>query len=577
MCVATAALLFATLSAVAPANSFAQSATEAKKGKLCPDGMDPSEFPTMTFPGLAISNFGGGAGSLEVFAPCSFGDARPQTEIKGFNTGMQAPGVAAVGGVGVSSIAGGPMVEANTEVNAGIATQLFYSLGMFSPGSNGNSAPSLVIASPDPSGGDTNDECVAGRDNSFCTGKGLPNSCCTGPGAGTCGVPFPCCTGPGTGSCPAGYPEDQAGLFVPDGVAFANVYANDEITQAGKEAGGNGEYFAVTNYGFFVLPPDGQIHMPTSNTDLTCGGASGVAFPSSSLCAVTCFPSDPPPGSGIPAGLGVAVTVGTINEYYTSDGGQPGTPAVNVSPINPGLVYEQNAACTSCPVPGPQPPTFQKQVTIGGCNTFLLGPSGIAFDGSNRMFVVDAAGESKGIAIVLAFAPGSSGDVPPIGTVGSSIPPLIAGPLVAPQFLAVTSDGSTLFVSDAGAPSVTATCTGPATPAQCCTGKRTGTCGDPSIKIFDVTNVSFDGTASPLIGTIIGNRTQLKRPLGMAWNNFDGDDLYVVDAKTNSLLVWDDFDLTGGNLPPSVIIRGNKTHINFPVGVAMPEFFQPEE
>jgi hypothetical protein len=90
--------------------------------------------------------------------------------------------------------------------------------------------------------------------------------------------------------------------------------------------------------------------------------------------------------------------------------------------------------------------------------------------------------------------------------------------------------------------------------------------GDNSIKVLDVAVPFVDN----LLGSIAGGHTKLVRPEGIA---LLGDDLYVVNNNANSLAMFDDLVDTGlGNVHPKVLIKGKASKMNFPVGVAAPQF-----
>ncbi|HZC46419.1 MAG TPA: hypothetical protein VE243_08075, partial [Candidatus Acidoferrum sp.] len=103
--------------------------------------------------------------------------------------------------------------------------------------------------------------------------------------------------------------------------------------------------------------------------------------------------------------------------------------------------------------------------------------------------------------------------------------------------------------------------------------------GDNSIKAFTVfdhfgtgLNFFFEGN---LIGTIQGGSTKLKRPEGIALG-VASDALYVTNTTTNTLSMFTDLGaITGGgtfNIPPTLIMSGRATRLDFPVGVALPQF-----
>jgi len=231
---------------------------------------------------------------------------------------------------------------------------------------------------------------------------------------------------------------------------------------------------------------------------------------------------------GTPEDEDTAVTIGTITEYNSGDTG-------NVPPTPNFPVFELTFPTTPPAAPGLQP--FISNATIGGCDTALAGPIGVVFDTFNNLWVVNELGK-----FVTEYPADTFGDVAPINIIGLLGP--TAGALIDPAYIAVGIDplGSghqVIYVTDVG---------------------------DNSIKVFD-TSTLF-GTQ---IGSIAGGHTKLKRPEGIA---LSGDDLYVVNNNANSLLMFDDLDVSGfGNIHPKVLIKGKASKMNFPVGVAGPQFF----
>ena len=168
----------------------------------------------------------------------------------------------------------------------------------------------------------------------------------------------------------------------------------------------------------------------------------------------------------------------------------------------------------------------------------LFGPIGVVFDTFGDLWVVNEIGK-----FVTEYPPGAAGDASPINIIG--LLGATAKAFLDPAFIAVgvnpfdESGDPVIYVTDDG---------------------------DNSIKIFDV--ASLFGVQ---IATIKGGNTKLKRPQGIY---LVGTDLYVVNALTNSLLLFDDLGITGaGNISPHAIVQGPATKMNFPVGVAGPQFF----
>jgi hypothetical protein len=246
-------------------------------------------------------------------------------------------------------------------------------------------------------------------------------------------------------------------------------------------------------------------------------------------------------------------TVGTITEFdrgTLAPGFNDGVAPFNNSPV-----------CTIPAVdipPGTEPPTSCPDAalgnaTIGGCLTFLLGPVADAYDSTGFLFVVNEAGvASGGPGFVTVYSPGAFGDAFPFAVIG--LPgTTTGGAFVDPSGIAVASDSDffddVIFVNDVG---------------------------DNSIKIFaPFTNgceapPDFFCTGTEL-GEIQGGSTKLKRPEGIALG-VDSGALYVVNNNTSTLTMFTDFTDGGGDIAPTLTITGRTSKLNFPVGVAVPEF-----
>ena len=299
---------------------------------------------------------------------------------------------------------------------------------------------------------------------------------------------------------PFGAP-DLTGLSLPQGVAYANPFREVGVSESVSQVLSS-DILAVSNFTPVVIGPD-------------------LGVPGLGLCA----PNVP------------GFSLGTITEYQTQGLAtfNPSTFAgvSDIFPINNSPVL----ALTSATPPVP----FVHNATIGGCDTFLLGPLGLTFDSLGFLYVVNEVGK-----YVTVYEPGAFGNAVPVAIIGAF--GATAGAFLDPQFITVSGAGAeaTIYVTDAG---------------------------DNSIKVFSpFTNfVLFTDTGTQL-GTIAGGHTKLKRPQGIV---ISGDDLYVVNNNTNSLEMFDDFDVTGGNIGPKLIIQGKPARMNFPVGATRPQFSAP--
>ena len=92
----------------------------------------------------------------------------------------------------------------------------------------------------------------------------------------------------------------------------------------------------------------------------------------------------------------------------------------------------------------------------------------------------------------------------------------------------------------------------------------TGRFNDPAINIYPL---DADGDTPPL-RVIQGDRTRLNWPGNMALNPDNGD-LYVASDVDQSILVFTGLAYVRGNVPPTRAIRGDRTALTYPTGVAI--------
>ena len=92
----------------------------------------------------------------------------------------------------------------------------------------------------------------------------------------------------------------------------------------------------------------------------------------------------------------------------------------------------------------------------------------------------------------------------------------------------------------------------------------TGRYEDPAIKVFPL-NASGD---TPPLRVIQGDKTQLNWPAAMKLNPENGD-LYVANDIGQSILVFSNSSTAAGNVAPARAIKGPKTKLSYPTGVAL--------
>ncbi len=523
--VVAAMFVIAALITGTAGTSYAQTNVKTKKDAHHHKGAVLKDNVTVTNYGAAFG------GSLDTFdAGRGPGDA-PGLRVKGPNT-LLGSGTGPAG-VSVSSadahIAVSIPIDLLDLTGFGAAAGLSNGPGtgfveIFSPGANQNAVPESLIGTRNVS-----------FDNTGCMSQGVPLVCCTGVNAGTCQF-------------------NTAGVNTAQGVAFESPF---DGVNPGKDI------VAIAN----TLPINFFSLMDLK--DGTNGGLACEAFGSATCTA----PGVPLQCCTGPAAGCAGMVVGDIAEFdiNTLTAGTPGHND-NVAPFNNSPVCTLPAA--QIPPNNSSPPTIcpvgsVNNTTIGGCLTFLLGPIALAFDDAGFLFAVNEAGVAAGgPGFVTVYQPGSSGDEFPTAVIGliscptcppgggGSTPP---GTFINPAKIAVLSDPldftqDVMFVTDVG---------------------------DNSIKIFlpftnfDTTTPTFffEGT---LLGTIHGGKTKLRRPEGVAINT-DDDTLYVVNNSTNTLEMYADIDTHegGGDVPPTLIVKGRNTKLNFPVDVAVQGQFTP--
>jgi sugar lactone lactonase YvrE len=233
---------------------------------------------------------------------------------------------------------------------------------------------------------------------------------------------------------------------------------------------------------------------------------------------------------------------------------------------------------------------------IGGKNTGLNFPEGIAVDSSGRIYVVncpDCSPWSNGSGdYVTVYAKGSNGNVAPIATIGGS-----NTGLNYPEGIAVDSTGN-IYVADEFLDEVFVF------PAL---GKSTGTLNEPPTAFFwsapmiTPVGIALDSSKNiyvadygaqsvfvfePLatllsdpnypdptpIATISGSKTALGGPFGIALDS--GGNIYVADEGSDSVTVYPTMakllsDSDYPNVTPIATISGSNTGLASPQGIAL--------
>ncbi|HVN27833.1 MAG TPA: hypothetical protein VMT64_05070, partial [Candidatus Binataceae bacterium] len=70
---------------------------------------------------------------------------------------------------------------------------------------------------------------------------------------------------------------------------------------------------------------------------------------------------------------------------------------------------------------------------------------------------------------------------------------------------------------------------------------------------------------------LFGKRTGLSNPIGVAVSSTSaGDEVFLTNFKTNSILEFGPgVALSGGNVPPLAVVKGGRTKLNEPFGIAI--------
>jgi 6-phosphogluconolactonase (cycloisomerase 2 family) len=188
---------------------------------------------------------------------------------------------------------------------------------------------------------------------------------------------------------------------------------------------------------------------------------------------------------------------------------------------------------------------------IGGSNTRLASPTRIALDASGKIYVLNSAENPKGNITVyppLETSTGILNEAPIAAIAGSKTL------LENPTGIALDSRGNIYVANELGGPFVRG--------ARFDKGRLT------------VYPVGSNGNMAP-IATISGAATGLAFPVGIALDS-DGN-IYVANgltANTRSNLKFDPSITvypggSTGNAPPSAIITGDHTGLEYPLGIAL--------
>ena len=162
--------------------------------------------------------------------------------------------------------------------------------------------------------------------------------------------------------------------------------------------------------------------------------------------------------------------------------------------------------------------------TIAGSNTMLSYPYGVTLDPSGNIYVANGTGTT-----ITVYAPGSSGNVAPAQYIGGS-----NTHLYEPQQVAFDSSLN-IYVVDYGDSSVTAYPAG------------------------------SKGNVPPSKGDITGKKTKLDLPTSIALDA--SGKIYVSNTQSNTVTIY--AAGSNGNAKPYKTLKGSKTMLNYPTGIAV--------
>lgn len=170
--------------------------------------------------------------------------------------------------------------------------------------------------------------------------------------------------------------------------------------------------------------------------------------------------------------------------------------------------------------------------TIAGSNTGLNGPFAVALDAAGNVYVTNTGGYTANAGSVTVYAPGASGNAPPVRTLAGCNTGI--GYPWGPRGVALDPDGNVYVTAHV--------------PAFGITAYMTTTSGTPV-----------------LTHTITGCNTELNGPLGIARDA--ADNLYVANLLPSTITVY--APGASGDVVPIRTIAGANTGLNDPNGIAL--------
>jgi len=213
---------------------------------------------------------------------------------------------------------------------------------------------------------------------------------------------------------------------------------------------------------------------------------------------------------------------------------------------------------------------------INGSNTQLYEPAGVAIDPVNGDIYVDNyAGGTSGAGSVTFYAPGSDGNVAPLGTIAGSNTGIYGNTgltLDSSGNIYVPINTNNINVYAAGS-------TGNVAPTQTIGGSFTNldeptqVALDSSLNIYAANYAAPSVTAYPAGANgnvppsvdLSGTKTKLRGSIGVALDSHGN--VYVSNYLNNTITIYS--ASSNGDVKPSGILKGKKTKLDEPFGIAI--------
>ncbi len=436
-----------------------------------------------------------GSGSVTVYPAGSNGSVMPMWRIAGSNTGLSKPD-------GIALDASGNIYVANSLSSEGINTVTVYPTG-----SSGDIAPSSTIVT---GFGGPQGIALDAKGNIYVTNA---TSTVTIYPAGSSGNVTPSSTVGGS----------NTGLGEPAGIAL-DASGNIYVTNSGSgsestdtvtiySAGSNGNVAPNSTIGSFNAGLDGP-----QGIALDASGNIYVANASNST--VTVYPA------GSNGSLAPIRTIGGSNTGLNHPTAIALDASSNIYVTNSGS--EGGGTDTVTIYPAGSNGNVTPSSTIGGSNTGLSEPAGVALDASSNIYVTNSGSGSGGTGTVTVYRAGSSGSITPSSTIGGS-----NTGLGKPAGIALNASGDIYVANEYG---------------NTVTGYPAGS----------------NGNVAPrsIIG---GSNTSLSGPFGVALDA--SGSIYVANLDSDTVTVYPAG--SNGDVTPSATVAGPATELYEPEGIAI--------